>query len=102
MPGGFAWAARRAAEPRPLFSGGEATVTGGIILGVWPNGVAGAATLLSGTVAPAGDVTIELRPGTGSRMLAPAHLYGTLHNGHLEATGTLVNGRSVSLTWHRD
>jgi class 3 adenylate cyclase len=81
---------------------GDATVTDGKISGMWPNGVAGGATLVSGMVAPAGDVTIELRPGAGSRMLRPAHLSGTLHDGHLEATGTMVNGRTVSLTWHRN
>jgi hypothetical protein len=60
------------------------------------------ATLVSGMIAPAGDVTIELRPGAGSRMPRPAHLSGTLHDGHLEATGTMLNGRTVSLTWHRN
>ena len=81
---------------------GQSTVIGGRISGVWPNGVQGALTLVSGMIGPAGGVTIELRPGAGNHMLRPALLYGTLRDGYLNAKGTMVNGRTVSLTWRHN
>lgn len=81
---------------------GQSTVVGSRISGVWPKGVDGAMTLVSGMIGPAGGLTIELRPGPGSPMLRPALLFGTLRDGQLDAKGTMVNGRSVSLTWRHN
>jgi hypothetical protein len=58
---------------------------------------------LIGDVSPSGDVTIHMHSerGDGSR-LATIDLVGTLRDGQLDAAGSFINGRSVTLNWRRN
>jgi class 3 adenylate cyclase len=90
-----------AADPARCFRA-QATVENGRITGQWP-GTAGATMHLEGDVTPSGEVTIHMHAeaADGSRR-AVINLAGTLHGGHLDATGSFANGRrTASLNWHR-
>ena len=58
---------------------------------------------LAGDVTPAGDVTIHMhrQRSDGSR-LAAMDLAGTLQDGRIDAKGSFLNGRSVTLGWRRN
>jgi hypothetical protein len=58
---------------------------------------------LAGDVTPAGDVRIHMhgQRSDGSR-LAVMDLAGTLQDGRIDAKGSFLNGRSVTLDWRRN
>jgi hypothetical protein len=58
---------------------------------------------LAGDVTAAGDVRIHMhgQRSDGSR-LAVMDLAGTLQDGRIDAKGSFLNGRSVTLNWRRN
>jgi class 3 adenylate cyclase len=80
----------------------QATVEKGKISGQWPGRDPSVTMYLVGDVSPAGDVTIHMRAekADGSRVAA-MNLTGTLRDGRLDATGAFLNGRKVTLNWHK-
>jgi class 3 adenylate cyclase len=83
---------------------GTGHLNGNRITGQWSMGPnSGVTMFLSGDVAETGDVKIEMHSEKpdGSR-LATIDLKGTLHDGHLDATGNFRAGRAATLNWHKD
>src|SRR5262245_58897053 len=81
----------------------QAIVQQGKVSGQWPGRDPGVTMHLAGDVSPSGDVTIHMHGerSDGSR-LGIADLVGTLRDGRLDAAGSFMNGRSVSLNWRRN
>jgi class 3 adenylate cyclase len=81
----------------------QAAVSQGKITGQWPGRDPGVTMYLWGDVSAAGDVTIRMqtRRADGYPM-ATVNLTGTLRDGHLDATGTFVGGRTAQLNWRKN
>ena len=81
----------------------QAIVQKGRITGQWVGRDPNVTMYLAGDVTPAGDVRIHLhgQRSDGSR-LAVMDLAGTLQDGRIEAKGSFLNGRSVTLDWRRN
>jgi hypothetical protein len=81
----------------------QAILRQGKVSGQWPGRDPGVTMYLAGDVSTSGDVTIHMHGerGDGSR-LAVGDLVGTLRDGHLDAAGRFLNGRSISLNWYRN
>ena len=90
------------ADPERCFKA-QATVEKGKISGQWPGRDPSVTMYLAGDVSPSGDVTIHMRAekADGSR-LAAMNLAGTLRDGRIDAAGAFLNGRKVTLTWHKN
>jgi hypothetical protein len=73
------------------------------ISGQWPAAIPGSTMYLAGDVTPAGDVAIHMHSqrADGSR-LAVIDLVGKLHDGRIDAAGSFLNGRNVTLNWRKD
>jgi len=73
------------------------------ISGQWPGRDPGVTVYLAGDVSPTGDVTIHMHGerADGSR-LAVMDLAGTLQNGQIDAKGSFLRGRSVTLNWRKN
>jgi len=77
----------------------EATVRDGKLVGGW-TGREGVTVKLAGEVSTAGDVKIEWHSEhPDGSPFAQADLSGTIRNGRLEANGSFLNGRTVSIRW---
>ena len=81
----------------------QAIVQKGRITGQWSGRDRNVTMYLAGDVTRAGDVTIHMHGerSDGSR-LAVMDLAGTLQDGRIDAKGSFLNGRSVTLTWRRN
>jgi len=83
---------------------GQAHVTQGKIAGQWPARDPGVTMKLERSISQSGDVNIEMHTETidgGGRMIRIA-LSGTLHDGHIDATGSFVgSGRTANVTLQR-
>jgi len=81
----------------------QAIVQKGRITGQWVGRDPNVTMYLAGDVTPAGDVRIHLhgQRSDGSR-LAVMDLAGTLQDGRIDAKGSFLNGRSVTLDWRRN
>jgi class 3 adenylate cyclase len=81
----------------------QAIVQKGRITGQWVGRDPNVTMYLAGDVTPAGDVRIHMhgQRSDGSR-LAVIDLAGTLQDGRIDAKGSFLNGRSVTLDWRRN
>jgi class 3 adenylate cyclase len=79
----------------------QGTVADGRITGRWPGRQPGMILILSGLISASGDTRINIHSETTDMRRLLISLSGTLGNGKLEASGTFVNGRSVTLDWRR-
>ncbi len=81
----------------------QAIVSQGRITGKWPGRDPGVTMTLAGDVSAAGEVKIQMHAddAVGAR-LATINLSGTLKDGRLDANGSFVNGRIVSLNWRHN
>jgi class 3 adenylate cyclase len=81
----------------------QAIVQKGRITGQWVGRDPNVTMYLAGDVTPAGDVRIHMhgQRSDGSR-LAVMDLAGTLQDGRIDAKGSFLNGRSVTLDWRRN
>jgi class 3 adenylate cyclase/flagellar basal body-associated protein FliL len=89
------------ADPARCFRA-QAVLQKGRFSGQWP-GRPGVTMYLTGDVTPTGDVTIHMhgKRADGSRG-AVMDLAGTLQNGQIDAKGSFLDGRSVTLNWRKD
>ncbi len=73
------------------------------ISGEWPGRIPGVTIYLTGEISRSGEVAIHMhsKRADGSRYAA-SDLIGTLHDGRIDATGSFVDGRSVSLSWSKN
>jgi adenylate cyclase len=83
---------------------GEGTISGTKIAGQWAmHHDPGVTMFLTGDVAPAGDIKIEMHSkNADGTPLATINLTGTVHNGLLSAQGSFLRGRSATLEWHKN
>jgi class 3 adenylate cyclase/predicted transcriptional regulator len=81
----------------------QAIVQKGRITGQWVGRDPNVTMYLAGDVTPAGDVRIHMhgQRSDGSR-LAVMDLAGTLQDGRIDAKGSFLNGRSVTLDWRKN
>jgi class 3 adenylate cyclase len=81
----------------------QATIQQGKVSGQWPGRDRAVTMYLAGDVSPSGDVVIHMHGerGEGTR-LAVGDLVGTLRDGRLNAAGSFMNGRSITLNWQRN
>jgi class 3 adenylate cyclase len=81
----------------------QATVQHGKISGRWPGRDRGVTMYLVGDISPSGEVVIHMHgeKSEGSR-LAVGDLTGTLREGRLDAAGSFMNGRTITLNWSRN
>jgi class 3 adenylate cyclase len=86
------------ADPARCFTA-QAIVQKGKISGQWP-GLPGVTMYLAGNVSPSGDVTIHMHAKRSDGSHGPVmDLAGTLHDGQLDAKGSWLNGRTVTMNW---
>jgi class 3 adenylate cyclase len=86
------------ADPARCFTA-QAIVQKGKISGQWP-GLPGVTMYLAGNVSPSGDVTIHMHAKRSDGSHGPVmDLAGTLHDGQLDAEGSWLNGRTVTMNW---
>ena len=86
------------ADPARCFTA-QAIVQKGKISGQWP-GLPGVTMYLAGNVSPSGDVTIHMHGKRSDGSHRPVmDLAGTLHDGQLDAKGSWLNGRTVTMNW---
>jgi class 3 adenylate cyclase len=81
----------------------QAVLSDGKLAGSWPGREPVATVFLTGEVSRTGAVLIEMHgeSADGARM-PTIKLAGTLHDGHLDATGNFEGfGRTATLTWQR-
>ncbi len=80
----------------------QATVRDGKIVGQWTGRDPGVTVKLAGEVSATGAVRIEMyaERADGNRV-SRANLSGTVESGRLDARGSFLNGRIVSLNWRR-
>ncbi|MBV8120375.1 MAG: adenylate/guanylate cyclase domain-containing protein [Alphaproteobacteria bacterium] len=73
------------------------------ISGQWPSVIPGSTVHLAGDVTHMGNVEIHMNSqrADGSRG-AVADMVGKLHDGHIDATGSFLDGRSVTLNWSKN
>jgi class 3 adenylate cyclase len=92
----------RGAEPARCYEA-KGVVLRDRISGIWPGRIPGVTVYLAGEIARSGEVTIHMhsKASDGSRFAA-ADLSGTLHDGRIGATGSLDDGRSVTLSWSKN
>jgi class 3 adenylate cyclase/predicted transcriptional regulator len=81
----------------------QAIVQKSRITGQWVGRDPNVTMYLAGDVTPAGDVRIHMhgQRSDGSR-LAVMDLAGTLQDGRIDAKGSFLNGRSVTLDWRKN
>ena len=89
-------------EPAHCFEA-QAVVLRDQISGEWPGRIPGVTIYLTGEISRSGEVAIHMhsKRADGSRYAA-SDLIGTLHDGQIDATGSFVDGRSVSLSWSKN
>jgi class 3 adenylate cyclase len=80
---------------------GQATITDSKITGRWPGRDPAVTVILSGLVSASGNVQIEIHTESAAQRRRIITMIGSLHNGKLDATGSFMNGRAVSLNWQR-
>jgi class 3 adenylate cyclase len=81
----------------------QAVITRFKISGQWPAATSGSTMYLAGEISRAGDVAIHMHAQRGDGSRGPvADMFGKLHDGRIDATGTFLNGRSVTLNWSKD
>jgi class 3 adenylate cyclase len=92
----------RGAEPVHCYEA-KGVVLRDRISGEWPGRIPGVTVYLAGEIARSGKVAIHMqsKAGDGSRFAA-ADLNGTSHDGRIDATGRLNDGRSVTLIWSKN
>jgi class 3 adenylate cyclase len=73
------------------------------ISGEWPGRIPAVTVYLAGEIARTGEVAIHMhsKASDGSRFAA-TDLSGTLHDGKIDAKGSLDDGRGVSLSWSKN
>jgi class 3 adenylate cyclase len=81
----------------------QAVLQHGKMTGQWPARFPGATMHLAGDVSPSGDVAIHMHAERqdGSHF-AIIDLTGTLRNGLIDAAGSFLNGRHVTLRWQKE
>jgi class 3 adenylate cyclase len=81
----------------------QAVVRRDQISGDWPDRIPGVTVYLAGEIARSGEVAIHMhsKASEGSRSVV-SDLTGTLHDGRIDAKGSLDDGRSVSLSWSKN
>lgn len=77
----------------------QGSVSEGRIAGEWPTGEPGGKAILTGEAAATGEVRIEIRGAGANGQMFVIRLTGTLHDGHIDAAGSFLNGRAVQLDW---
>lgn len=81
----------------------EATVREGKIIGEWRGRDPGVTVKLAGDVSAVGEVRMKMHAERGDgNQFARANLSGAIQNGHLDASGFFVSGRTMSLNWQRN
>jgi class 3 adenylate cyclase len=81
----------------------DATLAKGRLTGQWKGRVPGVTMHLDGQVSDSGAVAIRMHGENFPEGRNPlASLSGTVQNGHLYATGTWRNGRTVVIDWQHD
>jgi len=88
-------------EPRQCYRQ-VGTVHGNKITSKWAIGQTGMTMLLAGDISPSGDVKMEMHSEKpdGTRV-ATIMLQGVLLDGKLDAKGSFLIGRPVTLNWHK-
>ena len=81
----------------------QAAVQHGKVSGQWPGRDQGVTMYLAGDISPSGEVVIHMHgeKSDGSR-LAVGDLVGTLREGRIDAAGSFMNGRTITLNWNRN
>jgi class 3 adenylate cyclase len=81
----------------------QATVRHGKISGQWPGRDRGVTMYLAGDISLSGEIVIHMHgeKSDGSQ-LAVGDLTGTLREGRLDAAGSFMNGRTITLNWSRN
>ena len=86
------------ADPARCFTA-QAIVQKGKISGQWPSHP-GVTMYLAGNVSPSGDVMIHMHAKRTDGSHGPImDLAGTLRDGRLDAKGSWLNGRTVTMNW---
>ncbi len=81
----------------------QAVITHNKISGQWPAANPGATMYLAGNIARTGDVTIHMHAERADGSRGPiADMFGKMRDGHIDATGSFLNGRNVTLNWSKD
>ena len=90
------------ADEGPRCFRAEATLAKGHLDGQWKGREPIATVFLSGIISSTGDTQIDMHgvKDDGSRAFT-ASLQGKLADGKLDANGTFVSGRTISLNWTR-
>jgi hypothetical protein len=99
--GQICYGAAGTAEPARCFEA-RAVVVRDRISGQWAGRIPGVTVYLAGEIARSGEVAIHMHStaSDGSRS-AVGDLTGTLHDGRIDAKGSLDDGRSISLSWSK-
>ena len=75
----------------------QAVITRFKISGQWPAATPGSTMYLAGGISRAGDVAIHMHAQRADGSRGPvADMFGKLHDGRIDATGSFLNGRSVN------
>jgi class 3 adenylate cyclase len=80
----------------------EGTLQNRTLSGRWHARDPGTTMILAGTADDAGAITIEMHTeGLAGERLQTIRLSGSVKDGNIIALGSFLNGRSVTLNWHR-
>ena len=91
-----------AAEPARCLKA-QVIVTKNKISGQWPAAIRGATMYLAGDITRAGAVVIHMHAQRADGSHGPvADMVGNLRDGHIEASGAFLNGRTVKLNWQKE
>ncbi len=81
----------------------QAVITRFKISGQWPAATPGSTMYLAGGISRAGDVAIHMHAQRADGSRGPvADMFGKLHDGRIDATGSFLNGRSVTQSWSKN
>jgi class 3 adenylate cyclase len=88
-------------DPARCYSA-QATLTQGKMTGEWSGRDAGLVMHLDGELGKAGSLTLRLHGEAPNGRRTLANLTGTVQDGHLNAAGAFVNGRTVVINWQKN
>ena len=81
----------------------QAVITKYKISGQWPAATPGSTMYLAGEISRAGDVALHMHAQRADGSRGPvADMFGQLHDGRIDATGSFANGRSVTVSWSKN
>jgi class 3 adenylate cyclase len=81
----------------------QAVITKFKISGQWPTATPGSTMYLGGEISRAGDVAIHMHAQRADGSRGPvADMFGKLHDGRIDAIGSFLNGRSVTVSWGKN